>query len=205
MIICSERMSPIIPVFLLGTLAAKALLTFLVFVSVAWVSQVHAEKVEASTVPLGSSQPPVSSKVARQELQKLMDNGMEFVVQELVQKGTFFPFVAMLGHDNEVRLIGTPAALRENNASANTAVDALVKKVRQLAKEKRIRAAAFFMDYVANRTDTGFSQPGIRVELNHIHPDALSVFVPYTITDDKKLRVLTPQYKPGKNVVFLSP
>jgi hypothetical protein len=158
------------------------------------------DRVEATQGPVGVSQPPVSSKVARMELQSLMDSGLKLLAQELVDKGTFYPFVAMLGHDGEIRLIGAPASLRVDDADA--ALNSLIKKVKALAQEKRIRAAAFFMDYVATRQDTGFSQAGIRVELNHIHPDALSVFVPYSVTADKKLRLLTPQYKKGKNVVF---
>lgn len=158
------------------------------------------EATEGSATPGGVSQPPVSSRVARRELQSLMDEGLKMLAQELVAEGTFYPFVAMLGHDNEVRLIGTPASLRVDDPEQ--AVQALVEKTRLLAQERRIRAAAFFMDYVATRQDTSVSQPGIRVELNHLHPDALSVFIPYSITDDKKLRLLTPQYNKGKNVVF---
>lgn len=150
--------------------------------------------------PVGSAGPPVSSSVARKELQSLLDQGLRLLATELVEKGTFYPFVVMLGHDGEIRLIGAPVKLRDG--SAESAVEALVAKTRQLAQERRIRAAGFFMDYLATRQDTGFSQPGIRVELNHIHPDSLSVFVPYRVTDDKKLRLLTPQYSPGKNIVF---
>ena len=158
---------------------------------------------EQTSSPAAVSQPPVSSKIARQELQTLLDEGLRMLAPELVENGTFYPFVAMLGHDNEIRLIGTPVSLRENNAER--AMEALVQKTRQLAEQRRIRAAGFFMDYVATRTDTEVTQPGIRVELNHIHPDSLSVFIPYIITGDNKLRLLTPQYKKGKNIVFASP
>ena len=158
------------------------------------------EASEETQTPAAVSQPPVSSRVARRELQALMDEGLKMLASELVENGTFYPFVAMMGHDNEVRLIGTPVSLRIDNP--DRAMAALVEKTEKLAEERRIRAAAFFMDYVATRADTGFSQPGIRVELNHIHPDALSVFIPYSITQDKKPRLLTPQYRPGKNLVF---
>lgn len=158
------------------------------------------EDSEATEKPAGVSQPPVSSRVARKEIQALLDEGLKMLAPELVESGTFYPFVAMMGHDNEVRLIGTPVSLRVDDP--DRAMEALVVKAKKLAAERRIRAAGFFMDYVATRADTGFSQPGIRVELNHIHPDALSVFIPYSITQDKKLRLLTPQYRPGKNVVF---
>ncbi len=158
------------------------------------------EASEQSGEPAGVSQPPVSSRIARQELQDIMNEGLKMLAPELVENGTFYPFVAMLGHDNEIRLIGTPVSLREENPER--ALEALVSKMEQLASQRRIRAAGFFMDYVATRTDTEMKQPGIRVELNHIHPDTLSVFIPYIVTSDKKLRLLTPQYKKGKNVVF---
>ncbi len=145
-------------------------------------------------------QPPVSSQVARKELQLLLDDGLKLLSRELVTEGTFYPFAAILGHDQQVRLIGTPRPYRE--APPGQAVAALVTKARELAREQRLRAVAFFMDYMATRQDTGFAQPGIRVELNHIDADPMSVFVPYRVTDDKKLRLLTPQYKPGKHVVF---
>ncbi|RLT94416.1 MAG: hypothetical protein D9N14_16305 [Ketobacter sp.] len=161
------------------------------------------EASEPSAGPGGVSQPPVSSKIARRELQTLLDEGLRMLAPELVEQGTFFPFVAMLGHDNEIRLIGTPVSLRDGHPER--AMESLVKKTHQLASERRIRAAGFFMDYLATRTDTETSQPGIRVELNHIHPDTLSVFIPYMITSDKKLRLLTPQYKKGKNLVFANP
>ena len=165
-----------------------------------WVNSAE-ESIELDNKSLAIN-PPVSSKVARKELQKLMGEGMDLLVSELVDKGTFFPFVAMLGHDGAVRLIATPAALRDKHANAENALNALVKKTQGLAAQKRIRAAAFFMDYVATRSDTGVSQSGVRVELNHIHPDALSLFIPYTLTEDGKLRVMTPQFKPGKNLLF---
>lgn len=158
------------------------------------------ETVESSVPPVPASRPPVSDKKAREELQRLMDNGLSMLAQELVSTGTFYPFAAVLGNDNEIRLVGISAA--ERNAAPDVALAALVKKIKTLAAERRVRAAAYFMDYVAQRADTGYSQAGIRVELNHRHPDALSVFVPYSVTSDKKLRLMTPQYRPGKNLTF---
>ena len=158
------------------------------------------ESVESSVQPVPASRPPVSDKKARQELQQLMDKGLAMLAQELVSTGTFYPFAAVLGNDNEIRLVGISAA--ERSAAPDAALAALVKRIKTLATERRVRAAAYFMDYVAQRADTGYSQAGVRVELNHRHPDALSVFVPYSVTSDKKLRLLTPQYRPGKNLTF---
>ncbi len=160
------------------------------------------EQVEASVPPVPSSRPPVTDKKARQELQNLLDKGLSLLAPELVEKGTFYPFAAVLGNDNEIRLVGVPVS--ERKADSGAALNALVAKIKTLAQERRIRAAAFFMDYVAQRKDTEYSQAGVRVELNHRHPDALSVFVPYSVTSDKKLRLLTPQYRPGKNLTFES-
>lgn len=159
-----------------------------------------AERVEASAPPVPASRPPVTDKKAREELQQLLDRGLALLVPELVRSGTFYPFAAVLGNDDEIRLLGVAAS--ERLATPEATVSALVERVQRLASERRIRAAAFFMDYVAQRRDTEYSQAGVRVELSHRHPDALSVFVPYRITADQKLRLLTPQYRPGKNLVF---
>lgn len=160
------------------------------------------EQVESSVAPETAAQRKSSQKKARADMQKLIDDGVKALSAELVEKGSFYPFAAVLGNDNEVRLVGVPAAQR--NTDPETALSALVARIHQLALERRIRAAAYFMDYVAQRKDTGFTQPGIRVELNHRHPDAMSVFIPYSITPDKKLRLMTPEYRPGKNLTFES-
>lgn len=158
------------------------------------------ETVESSVPPVPASRPPVSDKKARQELQELLDKGISMLAPDLVTTGTFYPFAAVLGNDNEIRLVGVAPGERE--AAPDAALKALVSKIKALAAERRVRAAAYFMDYVAQRADTEYPQAGIRVELNHRHPDALSVFVPYSVTSDKKLRLMTPQYRPGKNLTF---
>lgn len=158
------------------------------------------EEVESSVAPAADAKGASSTRQMQGDLQRLMDKGIEALAPELVSHSTFYPFAAILGHDNEVRLVGVPA--NERNASPEQMLAQLVKRIRVLAAERRIRAAAYFMDYVAKRQDTGFSQPGIRVELHHRQPDAMSAFIPYSITADKKLRLLTPQYKAGKNLTF---
>ncbi len=186
-------------------MALKSWDLFLISLLLAVLSQVAeaAGSAEAKTTQIeveNTELLPISAEVARQQLQNLMDQGMDLLVSELVHSGTFYPFAIMLGHDGDIRLIGTPADQRGEDPQA--VVSALVKTAQKLAKQKRVQAVAFFMDYVASRRDTGFSQAGIRVELDHIQPDSLSVFIPYSITTDKKLRLMTPQYNPGKNVVF---
>lgn len=163
----------------------------------------RSEQVEISVAPPVNGQVKESSRQVRKDLQRLVDEGIKSLAPELVAAGTFYPFAAIMGHDNEIRLVGVP--VQERAATADQALAALVEKVRQLAAQRRIRATAYFMDYLAQRQDTEVTQPGIRVELNHRQPDAMSAFIPYSITPDKKLRLLTPQYKPGKNLTFGTP
>ena len=160
------------------------------------------EQVEMSVAPSAGKSNKAMARHARDDMQLLVDKGIQALAAELVEKNTFYPFAAILGHDNEVRLVGVSAG--ERNASPEQVLAALVQKVRALAQQRRIRAAAYFMDYMAQREDNGVSQAGIRIELNHRQPDAMSAFIPYSITADKKLRLLTPQYKPGKNLTFES-
>lgn len=180
----------------------RVLSCVLMLFSVGVLAQGNTEQVEASVAPAADAQGTSSSRQVRRDLQQLMDKGIEALAPELVASTTFYPFAAILGHDNEVRLVGVTAS--ERAASPEQMLAALVEKIRALAEQRRIRAAGYFMDYVAQRQDTGHSQPGIRVELHHRQPDAMSAFIPYSITADKKLRLLTPQYKAGKNLTFES-
>ena len=159
------------------------------------------EEVESTVAPPNPNGEKSSEKTVQADMQKLMNAGLNALTPELVAKGTFYPFAAILGNDDIVRLVGVPAA-DQSQANPETALNALVMQIRKLAEERRIRAVAYFMDYVAQRNDTGFRQTGVRVELNHRHPDAMSVFIPYSITSDKKLRLMTPDYRPGKNLTF---
>lgn len=161
------------------------------------------ERVEPSVAPAADSLGASSGRKVRADLQLLVDRGIESLAPELVAHGTFYPFAAVLGFDQEVRLVGVSAA--ERNAPPEAVLQALVDKIRQLAQERRIRAAAYFMDFSARRVDTGVTQPGIRVELHHRQADAMSAFIPYSITPDNQLRLLTPQYKAGNNLTFTSP
>lgn len=175
---------------------------FLLFFCTGTVADDASEQVEASVAPAADAKGASSSRRIQGDFQQLVNAGVEALAPELVSKGTFYPFAAILGHDNEIRLVGVNAT--ERNAPPEQVLQALVEKIRALADQRRIRAAGYFMDFVAQRQDTGFSQPGIRVELHHRQPDAMSAFIPYSITADKKLRLLTPQYKPGNNLTFKS-
>lgn len=180
----------------------SVLLCVLLSISMGVSAQDSTEQVEASVAPAADAQGASSSRQVRRDLQQLVDKGIAVLAPELVAQGTFYPFAAILGHDNEVRLVGVPVS--ERNATPEQMLVALVEKIRALGAERRIRAAAYFMDFVALRQDTGHAQPGIRIELHHRQPDAMSAFIPYSITADKKLRLLTPQYKAGKNLTFES-
>lgn len=177
-------------------------LVMLLSQTLALAAETGTEQVESSVAPAVNQQQTSSDAKVRKDLQLLVDKGLEALAPELVEKHTFYPFAAILGHDKEVRLVGVSAS--ERNATPEQVLAALVIKIRRLADQRRIRAAAYFMDYVAQRQDNGVSQAGVRVELNHRQPDAMSAFIPYSITPDNKLRLLTPQYKPGKNLTFES-
>lgn len=163
----------------------------------------QSEQVETSVAPVVEGREKLSSGKTRKDLERLLNEGLAALAPELVKSGTFYPFAAILGHDDAIRLVGVNA--QERAAEPEQVLAALVGKIQQLAGQRRIRAAAYFMDYVAQRQDAVVNQPGIRAELNHRQPDAMSVFIPYSITADKKLRLLTPQYKAGKNLTFGTP
>lgn len=177
-----------------------ALPAMMLLTSASAVAKEKSEQVEPSVAPAADMQGASTSRLAKADLQQLADKGIEALAPELVANGTFYPFAAILGHDKEVRLVGV--SVTERNAAPEKVLAALVDRVRQLAVERRIRAAAYFMDFMAQRNDTGVLQPGIRIELHHRQADAMSAFIPYSVTSEKKLRLLTPQYKAGNNLTF---
>ncbi len=169
---------------------------FSVFMIICWLG-ISATTANVAAEP---TELPYSSEIVRQEMQGLVNEGLEQLVPELAESNTFYPFAIILGHDGIMRIMG--ATVENRQPLVTNVVTDLVAEAKQLAKSRRIKAVAFFMDYVALREDTGLKQPGIRIELNHQLSEALSVFVPYRHAADGKLQLLTTQYSRGKNIVF---
>jgi len=145
---------------------------------------------------------PQSAAQARQELQALMDQSIAVATRQLRKEGTFFPFLAGMTDTGKVELVGVPASLERPEPAMM--VEVLKKAARQLARKKRFRAIALYVDYVAERKDTLLQQSGIRIELEHRFPDGLSVFIPYNRAEDGSLRLLTPQFMPAPVRFFVS-
>ncbi|MDX1696317.1 MAG: hypothetical protein R3208_21305 [Ketobacteraceae bacterium] len=160
------------------------------------------EQVEAVSAPV--SIPKVegteSRQQARKELQKLLDNTLHFATDELYRKATFYPFLVGMTESGKLELIGVPAS--EDRPAPKTTIKALRKAAEQLARKNRYKAFALYVDFVAERKDTAIRQSGIRVELQHQFPDALSVFIPYFIHDNNQISLMTPQFMPAKPTFF---
>ena len=137
---------------------------------------------------------------ARQELQQLLDETLGLATTELNKKATFYPFLAGLTPKGSIELVGIPTD--KQRPDPETAIKALRKAAQQLVSKNRYRAIAIYVDYVAERKDTAIKQPGIRVELEHVFPDALSVFIPYFVHSDNRITLMTPQFMPKKVSLF---
>jgi hypothetical protein len=145
--------------------------------------------------------PPKNAKEAREELQHLLDQTLSTATSQLQREGTFFPFLAGLTNKGEIELVGIPE--KDKRPEVHLMLEALHKAARQLAAKGRYRAVAFYVDYVAERKDTAIRQPGIRVELEHVYPDRLSVYIPYFINQHQQVRLMTPQFMPGNGRFFV--
>ena len=154
----------------------------------------ESERVEMAAQPRMTKQ--MSPEQARGELQRLVDEAIFVASQQLNDIGTFYPYAAVMEANGEIKLVGVPAE-QEGKPQPQQTLKALKKALLQLSKKKKYRAVAIFVDFVAKRKDTGGRQPGIRVELEHRLPDTLSVFLPYIISQDGTVSLLTPQYMPG--------
>lgn len=144
----------------------------------------------------------ISAADARQEMQYLLDETLGLATRELNKTSTFYPFLAGLTPKGNVELVGIPTD--KERPDPKTAIKALRKAAKQLAQKKRFRVLALYVDFVAERKDTAIKQPGIRVELEHEHPDALSVFVPYFIHSDNRITLMTPQFMPMQPSAFVA-
>ena len=167
----------------------------------------NSEAVEQVVAPVPFSKPtsiaarePTTAQEARKELQQLLDDTLNLATAELYKKSTFYPFLAGINMKGQVELVGIPES--SERPVPRTAIKALRKAAQQLARTKRFRAAALYVDFVAERKDTAIKQTGIRVELEHRFPDALSVFIPYFIHSDNRISLMTPQFMPVQPKFF---
>ncbi len=164
------------------------------------VAPVPMGKIAADKPVSVAAKAPLSRQEARKELQFLLDETLNLATAELHKKATFYPFLAGINSKGQVELVGIPEALSRPDPA--TTIKALRKAARQLAAKNRFRAVAIYVDFVAERKDTAIKQPGIRVELEHRFPDALSVFIPYFIHGDNRISLMTPQFMPVEPTLF---
>lgn len=158
------------------------------------------EPVATPSIPAVSG--PESKAEARKELQQLLDQTLSLATNQLYKKSTFYPFLAGMADDGSIELVGIPAS--SERPPVKTAIKALQKAAKQLARKKRFRAIALYVDFVAERKDTAIKQAGIRVELEHRYPDAVSVFIPYFIHSDDRISLMTAQFMQGEPRYFIS-
>lgn len=167
----------------------------LLVVSPAW-----AEPVDDFDTPAVVLAPVSSVAAAREELQQLLDGSLMIAARQLREQGTFYPFLAGLTDAGKIQVVGMPAS--EQRPQLDVMLQALRKAARQLTRQQRFRAVALYVDFMGVRRDAQIEQPGIRVELEHRFPDSLTVFVPYFITPDREIRLLTPQFMRGAHPYF---
>lgn len=177
-----------------------AMLFLLSTLSWSYASEENVEKA-AAPLPLHTLPFPTTPKEAREEIQILMDKSLSMAIKQLEQDGTFYPFLAGLNDVGVVELVGVPVTLER--PSPDLMVEALRRAGKQLARKKRFRALALYIDFVAERKDTLIRQPGIRIELEHAFPDNLSVFIPYMRNQKRQIRLMTPQFMPGKQRMYV--
>ncbi len=166
----------------------------LIFIPLEGFAAAESERVERAAQPRMTRQ--MSPEQARGELQRLLDEAIFIASHQLNDIGTFYPYAAVMESNGEIKLVGVPAK-QEGKPQPQQTLKALKKALLQLNKKKKYRAVAIFVDFVAKRKDTGGRQSGIRVELEHRLPDTLSVFLPYLVSQDGTVSLLTPQYMPG--------
>lgn len=155
---------------------------------------------ESTVAPLGVSGKPATRKDIQKQWQQLLDQTLSLVTSQLAHSTSFYPFAAVQYIDGQIRIVS--AQNSQGTQSPRNALLQLRKELTTLARNGRLAAVIYYADAIVTRKDTGLRQMGIRLKLDHHSGDSMEGFLPYLREENGALKLLTPEYRPAKNVTF---
>lgn len=115
-----------------------------------------------------------ASQQAQDDLDELLNAGLEFAQQQLATRGEFYPYAVAIRNDGQTECIGVVPDSEDDYPISTDAFDACMEAL--TATRKHIRAGAI----VADVRVPELGSDAIRVELEHADGHALTVLLPYT-------------------------
>lgn len=155
---------------------------------------------ESTLSPLSASGKPESKKQVQKRWQALLDDTLPLATAQVARIGSFVPFAALLATDGQIRIVSVDPLAQPVAPAA--ALATLRREVTQLARNYRPVAVIYFADAVVVRNDTGLRQTGVRLKLDHSSGTSMEGFIPYLRNDQGAVKLLTPEYRPSKNVTY---
>lgn len=155
---------------------------------------------ESTVAPMPASGKKVTRKEIRKQWQTLIDQVLPLATVQLSKTATFYPFAAVQYNDTQIRIVSAQAG--QSTVPPAEALMSLRKELSALARSGRVTAVVYLADAAVTRKDTGLRQTGIRIKLDHASGQAMEGFLPYVRQDDGSLNLLTPEYRPSRNVTF---
>lgn len=178
-----------------------ALLVMMSISTAVFATASSSENVMESTVaPMPASGKKVTRKEVQKQWQFLINQVIPLATMQLSRTSSFYPFAAVQYTDGQIKIVSAQEA--QATVAPTDALSALRKELSGLARSGRVLAVVYLADAAVTRKDTGLRQTGIRIKLDHASGQAMEGFLPYVRQDDGSLNLLTPEYRPSRNVTF---
>jgi hypothetical protein len=181
-------------------IGAGLLLVSCVAASLAAAENAAESVMESTLAPMPASGKKVTRKEVQKHWQSLINQVVPLATMQISRTSTFYPFAAVQNAEGQIRIVSAQEARAD--VSPADALAALRGQLATLARNERLWAVVYLADAAVTRKDTGLRQTGIRIKLDHASGEAMEGFLPYVRQDDGSLKLLTPEYRPSRNVTF---
>ena len=124
----------------------------------------------------------------REDMDILLDEGIEAASQFLEQNGEFCPFGVVLTTDGEIRFVQCEP--EDEFTQSDGLVEITENALRDLVESGEVRATALISDVYIHGKSEPDAEPepdtdAIRLALEHISAGAVTCYLPYTIGEEE--------------------
>ena len=136
----------------------------------------------------------------REDMDTLLDEGIEAATQFLEENGEFCPFAVVLSTDGEVRYLQCEPD--DEFTQSEGLIEITENTLKSLAESGEVRASALVSDvFIHGKDESDPDTDAIRLSMEHITTGAVTCYLPYTIEEEE---IVMGQLvaEEGESVVF---
>ena len=119
-----------------------------------------------------------ASPTPKDEVERLMAEGMPFAEKMLAEHGEFVPYANALGSDGTV--VAVAVKLKDEHPDSQRVIEELESALRSGIAKGQYRAGAIFVDVRAQPPGAHEMVDAVRVGLEHVDGFCADIYVPYT-------------------------